>query len=119
MIGPSTLALLRAAGVMTARHLFERGPEGYREIPGVGRGKWAVLLDWMWDALSITDRREQLRQGGKLPFDCHLLCMRGDLSEVERAELSALVAGNDPVATRRFVSAWLDQFAPGSSRAKR
>jgi hypothetical protein len=55
-IGKATLTLLRSKGVETARDIYDRGAEGHTNIPGLGPAKWAVLEDWMWDALTFEDR---------------------------------------------------------------
>jgi len=65
-IGEGTLAVLRRAGIFTARDVLNK--RSLRALPGIGPGREAVLLEWAErnltkaDVVYFTKQREERRK---------------------------------------------------------
>ena len=50
------MAILRQRKIETAMDVIAAGENGHVGISGLGPGKWSLLWEWAWTALSMADR---------------------------------------------------------------
>ncbi|MDP2312269.1 MAG: hypothetical protein Q8P41_05135 [Pseudomonadota bacterium] len=94
-IGKGAIVQLRVAGIQTAWDVLEAGPDGHEDVPGLGPGKWTILRDWCWDALTFEER-EHVMILWDTGFDANvlfpeLIVKRGTLASEQRAILEKML----------------------------